>query len=315
MKGKNIIKPVAILLLVSVWLLSGYPKLSKSGNFPPSIEEVQAITTDLVITSCDLDNVSNTNCYNAISSDGSTSFALGKNQHIDAPFQIISLENINSATLYYDSWGSLSGSWGIYLKDARDGTTICSLDPGPEDGSETTNNMGCSITPTQLTNGAWLQINNDDTKGPEIINLDYIRLNIDYNPIVSISITSDGTISYGSVSLDNEQDTTNSGVNDTQTATNNGNLTEDFNIKTSHAVNGAQWSVGTMAGTDIFVHSFSLNDGASWEVLDNYDTYETLTTGISPSSSQNFDLKIHVPTFSSDYQEKTITITVQAVQS
>jgi hypothetical protein len=36
--------------------------------------------------------------------------------------------------------GSLSGSWGIYVKDSRDGTTICSVDPAPEDGSETTNN-------------------------------------------------------------------------------------------------------------------------------------------------------------------------------
>ena len=65
MKDNNIIKPISILLLISVWLLTGYPKVLKSGNFPPSIEEIQAATADLTITSCDLDDISNTDidCY------------------------------------------------------------------------------------------------------------------------------------------------------------------------------------------------------------------------------------------------------------
>ena len=91
--------------------------------------------------------------------------------------------------------------------------------------------------------------------------------------------------------------------------------TENFNIKTSHATGGTQWSVGATAGSDIFVHSFSINGGTGWEILDTYDTYETMATGITTSSSQDFDLKIHLPTSTTDYQQKTITVTVQAVQN
>ncbi len=131
----------------------------------------------------------------------------------------------------------------------------------------------------------------------------------------SISVTvSDGGVAYGTLVLDSEQDTTSGGVNDTQAAQNNGNVTEDFNIKTSHAVGGTQWSVGASAGANTFVHSFSINGGSAWEVLQTYDSYETLATSITATNTQNFDLKIHTPTSSSDYQQKTITVTVQAVE-
>lgn len=155
-------------------------------------------TTDLVVTSCDVNDVYNANCYNAISADGGTSFALGKGNHIDAPFQTLgSVETVNSATLYYDSWATLSGTWGIYLKDARDGTTICSTDPAPEDGSETRNSINCnSVTPTQLSNGVWLYIINNDDKGPQSVNLDYVYLYVDYTPgavTIDIAGTSNGS--------------------------------------------------------------------------------------------------------------------------
>ena len=138
--------------------------------------------SNLTVTSCDVNDAYDPDCYDAISADGGTSYALGRYAHIDAPFQtLVPVGSVNSATLYYDSWGSLSGDWGIYVKDARNGTTICSADPAPEDGSETRNSVNCSsITPTQLENGVWLYIINNDNKGPEDINLDYVYLDVDY---------------------------------------------------------------------------------------------------------------------------------------
>jgi len=171
-----------ILFLFGAWIFSGWPQIFNL--IPPRIKEVKSNTTNLVVTSCDVNNVTNTECYNAISADGGTSYAITKNIHIDAPFQTLSgVQSVNSATLYYDSWGTLSGTWAIAIKDSRDGTVICSIDPAPENSSETTNSLDCSsITPTQLSNGVWLFVDNNDDKGPEDINLDYFRLYIDYTP-------------------------------------------------------------------------------------------------------------------------------------
>ncbi len=127
---------------------------------------------------------------------------------------------------------------------------------------------------------------------------------------VSISIASDATISYGNVSTNKST----LDLSDTQIAENDGDTTADFNIKTSNATGGTTWTVGTSAGSDIYVHEFSVNAGGAWEVLNTADSYETLKTGVGVGSTQPFDMRITVPTSTSDYQQKTITITVQAVQ-
>lgn len=127
---------------------------------------------------------------------------------------------------------------------------------------------------------------------------------------VSIIITTDGTISYGQVSLGESKSTID--LSDTQTAQNNGGITEDFNIKTSNATNGTQWTVGSSPGTNIFVHEFSSNGGGAWTKFTAADSYQTLKTGIAVSGTQDFDLRITAPSESSDYQEKSIIVTVQA---
>ncbi len=131
--------------------------------------------------------------------------------------------------------------------------------------------------------------------------------------IVSISITSDGTISYGIVSSGVSKNTTASDLNDTQTARNDSTIAEDFNIKTSNATGGTTWSVGSSPGTNTYVHEFSTNSGTNWTVLTTADSYQALATNIAASSSQNFDMRITLPSTTSDYVQKTITITIQAV--
>ncbi|MEM3113370.1 MAG: hypothetical protein QXI33_03020 [Candidatus Pacearchaeota archaeon] len=142
---------------------------------------IDPITT-LVVTSCFVNDVLNSACYNAISADGGTSYALTKNAHIDAPFQTLSgAQTLNSATLFYDSWGTLSGTWTLSVRNARDGTIICNINPAPENAVETRNNIPCnSITPAQLQTGLWLQVNNFDTAAPQSINLDYFFIQVDY---------------------------------------------------------------------------------------------------------------------------------------
>ncbi|KKT38937.1 MAG: Secreted protein [Candidatus Collierbacteria bacterium GW2011_GWF2_44_15] len=132
--------------------------------------------------------------------------------------------------------------------------------------------------------------------------------------VISVVLDTDGSITYGTLAALSSQDTTSSGLNDTQTARNDGTVTETFNIKTSNATGGTQWTLGSSAGSDIFVHEFSTNSGGAWTKFTTADSYQQLATGITSSSSQNFDLRITVPSTSTDFQQKNISVTIQAVQ-
>lgn len=128
--------------------------------------------------------------------------------------------------------------------------------------------------------------------------------------VISISITSSGTISYGLVAPSASKDTTSGG---TQSAQNGSTIAENFNIKTSNATGGTQWTIGSSAGANIFVHEFSTNGGGAWTKFTAADSYQTLATGVAASGTQNFDLRITAPSSTTDYQQKSITITIQAV--
>ena len=131
---------------------------------------------------------------------------------------------------------------------------------------------------------------------------------------ISLAVV-DGGVTYGSVAEGGTASTTPSGLNDTQVVTNDGNVAEQINIKTSTAVGGTAWTVGSTASTDVFVHSFTTTTAYVWQILGVADTYETASSSVAVSGTLNIDLKIDVPTSSTDTTEKTITVTVQAVEA
>lgn len=131
--------------------------------------------------------------------------------------------------------------------------------------------------------------------------------------IISITLTSSGVVSYGVVPLNTSKNTTASDLNKTQSVQNSSSIAEDFNIETSNATGGTQWTVGSSPGSDVFTHEFSTNSGGSWTKFNAANSYVTLASNISSAGTQNFDLRLTTPTVSSDYIQKSITITIQAV--
>jgi len=134
--------------------------------------------------------------------------------------------------------------------------------------------------------------------------------------VISVSV-SDGSVSYGILSADTNEDTTSSGVDNTQIATNDGNVPEKFSVKSSDATStGTNWELAASTGTDDFMHEFcTLNcDGSPTWVDFNVDntTYVTLVDSIAVSANQDFDLRIKTPTASTDSLEHSITVTVLA---
>lgn len=132
--------------------------------------------------------------------------------------------------------------------------------------------------------------------------------------IISVTLTTDGTISYGITPLGTSKDTTSASLNDTQTFQNNGNVAEDFTIKTSNALGGTSWIINATAGSDLFVHQFSLNSGSLWTPFSSADSYQTLLANLAIDATQALDFRLTTPTSSTDYIEKTVTITIQATQ-
>jgi len=129
--------------------------------------------------------------------------------------------------------------------------------------------------------------------------------------LVSLTI-SDTSVSYGVVSL---------GVGKTApsdhpiTVTNSGNVTEDFDIEGDSATTtGGSW--GLVSGSPVanqFKHSFALGPA--------FDSFTALTTGfgnfvdgVAASGTQDFKLKIEMPSSTSVYGQYTTKVELLATE-
>ncbi len=133
---------------------------------------------------------------------------------------------------------------------------------------------------------------------------------------VSVSVA-DGSISYGTLATNVTKTTLSGGLNDQQTATNSGNITEDLNIKGQNSVS---WTLSGTAGADQYVHKFCIatcgtegTPGAGFTALTT--SYAALGTSIAASGTAAFDLLINTPTSSSVFTSQSVDVTVQAVAS
>jgi len=128
---------------------------------------------------------------------------------------------------------------------------------------------------------------------------------------VSVILTSSGTVSYGTIAANSSKST--SEISQTQTVQNDSGGTENLNIKTSNASGGTLWTLGSSTGNNIFVFEFKASGDADFTKFTTPGSYQTFATGVTASSTKSLDLRITTPTSSSDYQQKSITVTVQAV--
>ena len=136
--------------------------------------------------------------------------------------------------------------------------------------------------------------------------------------VQNISVTvANGTVAYGTLGVNTSKDTTLGGLNNTQVATNNGNVSETLNIKGQPS---ASWTLGAAAGSDVYVHQFCKTGTGSPDPCDANPVYTALTTSyqalatpVAAGGNQRFDLKITTPTVSTSFVEQSVNVTVQAV--
>ena len=128
---------------------------------------------------------------------------------------------------------------------------------------------------------------------------------------VSVSVA-DGTVSYGTMSSNTSASTIAADLNDTQVATNNGNITEDLNIR---GTDSAGWTLAGTAGSDQYVHRFCTSSCGSpptnFTALTT--SYQTLATGVTTSATRTFELRITTPNPSTVFTQQSVDVTIQAV--
>ena len=126
---------------------------------------------------------------------------------------------------------------------------------------------------------------------------------------ISVSVT-DGIVDYGTIAAGASQDTLPANLGDLQTATNDGNVTETFNIK---GTNSGSWTLAsTASGATNYKHEFSKDAFATPGTALTTPGYQTLASGIIAGNSQTFDLKITTPPTATDFTEQSVNVTVQA---
>ncbi len=128
---------------------------------------------------------------------------------------------------------------------------------------------------------------------------------------VSLTVT-DGSIVYGTLTANTSKSTIASDLNDLQTATNDGNIAEDFNIK---GQNSGNWALAASSGTDQYVHRFCTASCATpptnFTALTT--SYQVLANSKAASATQTFDMQITTPNPSTVYTQQSVDVTVQAV--
>ena len=130
---------------------------------------------------------------------------------------------------------------------------------------------------------------------------------------IQVGVT-DGTVTYGTIAANSSKSTIAADLNDTQTATNNGNVAEDFNIMGQNSVD---WQLSATAGSNKYVHMFCKTSCSSpptnFTALSS-TSYQSLATNVStPGGTQTFDLRITTPNPSLVFTQQSVDVTVQAV--
>ena len=134
--------------------------------------------------------------------------------------------------------------------------------------------------------------------------------------IYSVSIT-DGSVSFSTVAQNSTQDTTTNGVDDSQTAANDGTVAAKFEIKAQDSTGGSGWTLGASAGSETYTMKFctsSCDSSPSWSSVGIHPSYATLAASVDASGNQAFDLQVGTPTSTTETNQQSITVTVLASQ-
>jgi len=129
--------------------------------------------------------------------------------------------------------------------------------------------------------------------------------------IVSITLTTDGSVNFGTVALNASKDTTPSGINDPETVRVDTGPADLF-VRSGNFSDGANiWTLGTANGNNQIKWEFS-KDAASWTAFAAAGTNYSFDSAVPESDTRDLNLRLTLPTSTSSNNAHSAAITIVA---
>jgi len=321
--------------MVTVWIFSARPQIWKKPAFPPEIQEAsatEALTNGTFTGGTEgwtLDETAYDDAeYQAGPGSITTQTVVGKNRAATGTCTHNSVISTNAAdtvtlNLYWKKlyvgvgspvthtisvqiqtaggdWSNPTIIWDHTIAGSQDWTQVVDLDVSEYFGTG------------EYDYRYYMDLQNPNEKDTQTTAW-FDETSFDVVSAAAASVTvEDGIVAYGILAPGATMDTLSLIPIDTQHAGNNGDAAADFNIKGYDSV---AWSLSTIdAGVNIYMHKFATDGGTIWTALATTD-YTTLAKGISVGATQDFDLRIYMPTDTSSWATQDVNVTIQAVLS
>lgn len=153
----------------------------------------------------------------------------------------------------------------------------------------------------------FMDLSNPNTKNAQTLAwFDTVGLDVVAGAVASVTIE-DGVVEYGVVPTSGTKDTLATDLNDKQHAGNNGTGALMLEIQ---GQNSGNWTLSDTIGSETYKHEFSTDNGINWTALST--SFVNLDTGLADGQTQDFDLRITLPSSTIYYTSQTVDVTVQA---
>ncbi|MFA5853951.1 MAG: glycine-rich domain-containing protein [Patescibacteria group bacterium] len=233
----------------------------------------------------------------SVSQPDGTSDTVTVGDSYNVTYTLADSDDVVTAAFYYDTNNS-----------GLDGTVISGPCATAAEGTGVT----CAWDTTGVTTGSYYVygVVDDGENSPVSA---YSSGQITINPATIVAVTvGDGTVAYGIMGT-SETRSTSTGMWDTQSATNTGNVAEDFTIR---GTNTANWTLGATPSSEQYAHAFCT--ASCTTAPTNYTALTTgetsMVTNVAVDAAQLFDLNISTPTSTSYNTQQSVDVVITATQ-
>lgn len=231
---------------------------------------------------------------------------------------ISSVQTVSSITVWVHHNDGNNGQLAVQLYDDNETTTRTTSSNITQRTSNSWDSVtfsSLSLTQAQLdTLSIAITSSKNGGGAPANATVHEVYADVTYTPqvAVSISLSTDGSVSFGHQAVDTTQNTTTSGLNDVETiSVDTGPANLDIRSST-FSDGGNTWNLSTGNGSDQVLWEFSNNDGSNWTIFSAADTNFTFDTSVSQGQTRNLTLRLTTPTTTSSYSQHSSTVTILA---
>lgn len=315
-------------VLLSVWIVSMIAVVAVNVSSPAAVlaaDDYIDPNGDGTISENDYDSTGN-QYYTEIDDkirqpdtpDTSDNISVRNNRNATAFFSMSSIPNVSSVSqvqvwFYYNDGSSGEFFAQLYNGDETNAYTSEARLPTTNilDHWDSVTFSDLSLSQSELDNMK-IRLRVDKGTGPTETNHAYaMYAEVTYTGAPSISLTTDGSVDFGTTQLDTTQDTTSSGMNDPETVQVDSGPA-DLDIKSTVFNDGSNtWSLGDTNGVDEVLWEFS-KDETSWTTFTQADTFYTFDTNVAQGETRTLYTRLTTPTSTGSFRQHNTDVTILA---